>query len=101
MTDDARNAIEKTEKVMAGFSDVLDRFLETEKRFAEQSKRASGSVRDAGEKLSQGLAKIEKVANFDRLQRYVELLERASVAMSALAELETSGKLEKIAAAIR
>lgn len=101
MTTDAEIAIEKTEKVTKEFSDSLDRFLAVEKRFADQSKRASGAVRDAGEKLANGLARIEKAANFDRLERYVDLLERAATAMNVLAELEASGKLDKIAGAIR
>jgi hypothetical protein len=101
MMEDAEKAIEKTEKMTAGFSETLEKFLSMEKNVAEQSKRAAGSVRDAGEKLAQGLAKVEKAANFDRLERYVVLLERAAAAMTTLAELETSGKLEKIASAIR
>ena len=36
-----------------------------------------------------------------RLERYVELLERAAVAMNSLAELEKTGKLEKIAGALK
>ena len=44
---------------------------------------------------------IAEVANFERLERYVELLERAAQAMSVLAELEKNGKLEKIANAIK
>ena len=101
MTSDANQAIEKTEKVMEEFSSTLDKFTAVEKKFAEESKRAAGSVRDAGEKLAQGLAKVEKAANFDRLEKYVNLLERAASAMNALAELESSGRLEKIAGAIR
>lgn len=101
MTTDAEIAIEKTEKVTKEFSESLDRFLIVEKRFADQSKRASGAVRDAGEKLANGLSRIEKAANFDRLERYVVLLERAATAMNTLADLEASGKLDKIAGAIR
>lgn len=101
MTTDAQIAIEKTESVTKEFSESLDRFISVEKRFADQSKRAVGSVRDASEKLASGLAKVEKAANFDRLERYVALLERAASAMNTLAELEASGKLDKIAGAIR
>ena len=101
MTTDAQIAIEKTENVTKEFPESLDRFIGVEKRFADQSKRAVGSVRDASEKLANGLAKVEKAANFDRLERYVALLERAASAMNALAELEASGKLDKIAGAIR
>lgn len=101
MTTDAEKAIEKTEKVTKEFAATLDKFHCVERNFAEQSKRAAGNVRDAIEKLANGLAKIEKAANFDRLEKYVNLLERAAKAMETLAELESSGKLEKIAVAIR
>lgn len=101
MTSDAQIAIEKTEKVTAEFSVALEKLIDVERNFADQSKKASGTVRDAAEKLAQGMSKIEKAANFDRLERYVGLLERAAIAMNMLAELEETGRLEKIAEAIR
>ena len=101
MATDAEEAIEVTNKVTKEFSESLDKFLAMEKQFAEQSKRSAGTVRDSAEKLAQGLSRVEKVANFDRLERYVVLLERAASAMNSLAELEANGKLEKIACAIR
>ena len=51
--------------------------------------------------MSEGLSRIEKQANFDNLERYVTLLERANVALSALAELEKNGKLNKISEALK
>ena len=51
--------------------------------------------------MSEGLSRIEKQANFDNLERYVALLERANVALSALAELEKNGKLNKISEALK
>ena len=51
--------------------------------------------------MASGLSKIEKSADMARLQGYVELLERAATAMNALADLEKSGKLEKIANSLR
>ena len=101
MKSDIEKAVEITEKGIDEFGAALDRFLALEQRYADQSKKASGSVRDASEKLAQGLARIEKAANFDRLERYVQSLERAANAISTLAEIEASGKLEKIAGAIR
>lgn len=101
MKSDVEKAIEKTNQATDGFASALDKFTDVERKFAEQSKKSSGNVRDAGEKLAQGLARIEKAANFDRLERYVDLLERAATAMISLAELEKSGKLEKISQAIR
>lgn len=101
MTAEAQKAIDITEDVEKHFATTLDKFLATEQRFVDSSKKASGNVRDSTQKLADGLSKIEKVANFDRLERYVELLERAATAMNVLAELDKSGKLSKIAAAIK
>lgn len=101
MTNDVQLAIDKTEKVTAEFSNALDKFFAVEERFVERSKKASGNVRDAADKMASGLLKIEKSANFDRLEVFVGLLERAATAMNSLAELEKTGKLEKIANAIK
>ena len=101
MENDVEKATELTETAITNFSKSLQRYMELQNKFAEQSKKSSGSVRDAADKLSAGLARIEKAANFDRLERYVVLLERAAVAMDSLAALEASGKLEKIVSAIR
>lgn len=65
------------------------------------AKKCSGDVRKAADDLASGLAKVEKAANFNNLERYVNLLERAAIAMQTLAELEKAGKLEKIAGALK
>jgi peroxiredoxin len=79
MSTDTEKAIELTEDVNARFSKTLDNFQSTTKKFTEQAKNASGGVRDAADKL----------------------VERAAKAMELLATLEQSGKLEKIAGALR
>lgn len=66
-----------------------------------QCKKISGSVRESADKLGNGLLRVEKMADFNKLERYVDLLERAANAFNQLAELEKTGKLEKIAASIR
>jgi hypothetical protein len=101
MTTDAQLAIETTNEVTAELSKSLYRFQEVRADFVSKSKKASGDIRDATNKLAEGLTRIEKTANFDRLERYVLLLERAAAAMNSLAELEQSGKLEKIAGALK
>lgn len=101
MTPDLEQAGKLADTAADRFHISITRFLETEKRFVDESKRASGSVRDAADKLAQGMARIEKAADFNRLERYVALLERAATAMTALAELQASGKLEKIASAVK
>ena len=101
MNQDISTATELTNEAFALFGKSLDALLEREKEIVETTKKVSGQVRDATQKLSEGLAKIEKVANFDRLERLVNLLERSSTAMTALAELDAAGKLAKIADVLR
>jgi hypothetical protein len=101
MSKDIENAIEKTDKVTNEFSKSLDRLKYIESNFVEQSKKAASSVKDASEKIAQGIIRIEKQANFDKLERYVLLIERAAEGMERLAELEKSGKLEKIIDALK
>ena len=101
MTNDLDKASKITEEATRRFSERLDDLLKKEGAFVEASKRASGSVRDATQKLADGLAKLEKTANFDRLERMTELLERADKALTSLAELDKAGKLERIAAVFK
>jgi len=97
--------LKDSEELMGKATDMLmhsmDRFQEAEERLAEGSKKASGTVRASAELLAAGLWKIEKQADFNRLERYVLLLERAEVAIASLAELDREGKLTKIAAALK
>lgn len=83
------------------FNHALEAFLTTERKFVDATKQASSQVRESADKLMNGLQKVEKTADFSRLEKYVDLLERASVAMNSLAELEKQGKLEKIASALK
>ena len=95
---------EVTEAVQAtinAFGRSMDKLVETEQELDAKTKRVSGNIRDNAQKLADGLSRVEKLANFDRLERYVGLLERAASAMEVLSDMEKSGKLEKIASAIR
>jgi len=101
MTNEVEKAISAVDKVSDRFSKSIDVLMERSDGVAASAKNSSAKIRDAAEKLSVGLQRVEKAANFDRLERYVDLLERAATAMTLLAELEKNGKLEKIASAIR
>ena len=79
----------------------LNKMFSLEESIAKSSKTASTSIRNSTEKLSQGLARIEKQADFNNLEKYVKLLERADASLTSLAKLEESGKLEKIALALK
>ena len=78
-----------------------DKMMASEVEIAKVCKSTSVNVRTAANHLGEGLARLEKTCNFDRLERHVELLERASVAMLSLSELEKNGRLEKIMDAMK
>ena len=96
-SDAAASCNEAAKFFEKSFSDMREK----QHAISDEAKKASGSVRKAANDLSDGLAKLEKTANFDRLERYVGLLERAAAAMQQMAELHKDGKLEKIANALK
>ena len=101
MTTDLDRAQFHIDDAMKRFTNSIDNLGKIEELFIGKSKKVTSAVKDSEEKLLQGLARVEKAANFERLNRYVELLERAATAMNQLAELQKDGKLDKIASAIR
>lgn len=101
MTVDFEKAAKVSEDAMAMFDKAHKSMMAAQERASEAAKKTSGQVREAANKLSDGLQRIEKTANFDKLERYVTLLERAATAMQTLAELEKDGKLERIANAVK
>jgi len=101
MSIDLENATEVANESLIIFNKVLNNVFEKEIEIAESSKRASGNVRKAANELAEGLNKLEKTANFQKLEQYANLLERAASALTILAELEKSGSLGKISLAMK
>ena len=101
MEKQINDVTDSVQATINSFGAALEKLVTTEAKISETTKKVTGQVRDNAQKLSDGLQKIEKLANFDRLERYVELLERAATAMETLAKLQETGRLEKIAGAIR
>ena len=101
MKNDIDTASELIEESFDRINTSLNNLVEKEAETAVQLKKVSGKVRASTQQLGEGLAKIEKLANFDRMEKYVLLLERAASAIESLSVLEKSGKLDKIASAIR
>jgi hypothetical protein len=83
------------------FDNSLNHLTKTTENLKTQIKKVSGDVRKASDDLASGLLKVEKQANFANLERYVSLLERAASSMQSLAELEKTGKLQKISEALK
>lgn len=101
MTKQIEEATQIVEGATALFSKSFDRFMDAEKRAAEAAKLASGRVRKSANELHEGIQKIDKVANFDKLERQVAILERAAKAMQLLADLDRSGDLQRISSVLR
>jgi hypothetical protein len=101
MKPDYDNATKIIEEAHAKFDNAVAKLLKSEQQISDTTKKASENVRIATSKLAEGLTRIEKQANFDKLERYVELLERAEKSITALSLLENNGKLEKIISALK
>ena len=96
--EDAKNLIDESTSFL---ETSIEKLLKTENHLMDQSKKVSGSVRKSAHDLMTGMAAIEKMANFDKLERYVVLLERTASAMTILSELDKDGKLEKLMSVIK
>ena len=94
-------AMELADATTSMFMKSIDELKKSETAMQDTAKRASGNIRKAADDLSSGLLKMQKQADFNSLEKYTVLLERAAAAMTTLADLEKSGRLEKIAAAIK
>jgi CRISPR/Cas system CMR-associated protein Cmr5 small subunit len=75
MSESIKKAENEVELCINSFDLTIDRLNNKHQQITELAKKQSGSVRDSAEKLAQGLLRIEKVANFNNLERYCELLE--------------------------
>ena len=96
--DTARTILNEAEKTI---NTAITNYQDRAGQLSATVKKSSGDVRKAADDLAQGLVKVQKQADFNNLERYVLLLERAAVAMTTLAELEKAGKLQKIAGALK
>ena len=101
MSIDFNNATAVLNEAERMFGKAVDGYQAKTSALSTAAKKCSGDVRKAADDLASGLAKVEKTANFNNLERYVSLLERAAAAMQTLAELEKTGKLDKIAGALK
>jgi len=103
--NDMSKDLENAKKVMDEFNNMLDHSIENlikrHEDVSEKTKKVSGNVRKSTHELMTGLQAIEKMANFDKLERYVLLLERTASALTILSELDKAGKLEKIFSVVK
>lgn len=101
MKTDIEQATSEVKDFLADLGTETEKLRERQEKLTETTKKVSGQVRDSAEKLGNGLKKIEAAANFDKLEKITILLERAADAMERLEALQSTGKLDKILAAIK
>jgi phosphoribulokinase len=101
MINDLKNAQTQIDQHIEHLDSSIKTLCLREKQFSEASKQSSGRLRDSIHKLADGLARVEKTANFDRLERYADLLERIERSLSSLAEMEKTGLLNKVSGALK
>ncbi len=101
MSKDMDGATKLLDEATASYHASFERFSDTTKKLDERAKTSSQNVREAADKMRGGLERIQKQADFNNLEKYVNLLERAASALSILAEIENSGKLGKIADSLK
>lgn len=83
------------------FWEKNDKFIENSNKFDETVKKSIGKAKDLYQKMNDSLIKLDKSINIDKLEKQVNLLERAVDAMQKLDELQKTGKLDKILNAIK
>ena len=101
MSKEVENCADLTDAVTEQLGKSVDALFAKEALFFKQAVSVAREIKNASENIGQGIARIEKAANFDRLERYVTLIERAAAAMNMLHDLEKTGKLEKISKALQ
>jgi len=101
MSEQVEQATQIVEEAIVGFTKAFGRFQEMQQSFQANAKKTSGAARDAAERLADGIQRLEKAADLNKVERYVDLLERMAKACSTLADLNQSGRLDGIAKALK
>ncbi len=94
-------AISEIESSIEALNKVSLVFLKELKRIEAQGNDTCASLKVLHQKTYQTIQNLDKVANFEKLERQVQLLERAQKAMQSLSELEKDGRLARIVLAIK
>lgn len=98
---DFQNVTDTCANATLAMHKAIDDMVQTQTKLADAAKKTSGSIRGSANDIKEGLERIERSANFDKMTNYVVLLERMAVAMATLADIERTGKLERIVDAIK
>lgn len=101
VTPDFELAAKTIDALVDHLAEVHTRMLKSMDALANGAKDASRKARSSATDMSALLEKINRGANYDRLEKNVEVLERIAAAMTTLADLEKSGHLARIMKALQ
>lgn len=101
VTPDFKAAAETIEAMVDHLEETQSRMLKGMDAIAKGATDASRKARSSASEMAALLEKINRGANYERLERNVALLERTAAAMQTLAELEKSGHLARVMRALQ
>lgn len=101
VTPDFEAAAKTIDALADHLADAHARMVKAMDQMAAGAKDASRKARGSATDMVALLDKIDRGANYDRLERNVATLERAAAAMQVLADLEKTGHLGRIIKALQ
>lgn len=101
ITPDFQAATETIDAMASHLEEAQSRMLKSMDALAKGATDASRKARSSASDMAAMLDKINRGANYERLERNVALLERTAVAMQALSDLEKTGQLSRVIKALQ
>ena len=100
MSSKIKEALDVMECSIVKVSELNDRLLNSEKSVAESSKKAVSKVKSSVNEITDSVAKIEKIANFDKLERYSKTLLDIAGSLERISLLQNDGRLDSVIKAL-
>ena len=100
MTPKITEALDVMEGSIDKVEELNKRLLNSEKSVAESSKKAVSKVKSSVNEISDSVAKIEKIANFDKLERYSKTLMEIADSLERISLLQNDGRLDGVIKAL-
>ena len=89
------------ERAEEALTSAIHKFVESAKVSEKNIKQTSGKIRDSVDKLAGAIQKLMSIANSSDFGKTVEQAESLVSALERLADLENSGKLDRIMDAMK
>lgn len=101
MTNVLKEANEIFEIEVGKISSTIDKLNDSQSKLEGNTKKAIGKVKNSVHELAGSMQKVDKLADFEKLDRYATTLERIASSLAAISELEKAGKLDAIIKALK